>query len=142
MKGQAIEIIKDLIVSLLIIVSIVIILSLVFYDDIALGKVVPQAEDYTLSAEMQNELEYTELDDAEEVIINYYIDASDLKKYEKTNEYIKGKSNPFAEVNNSETVNNTTTEGNNTITGGNNTSSGTNENNNGNGGFYEDDGTK
>jgi len=135
MKGQAIEIIKDLIVSLLIIVSIVIILSLVFYDDIALGKVVPQAEDYTLSAEMQNELEYTELDDAEEVIINYYIDASDLKKYEKTNEYVKGKSNPFAEVSDSETENNTTT-------GDNNTSSDTNENNNGNGGFYEDDGTK
>lgn len=134
MKGQTIEIIKDLIVSLLIVVCIGIILSMIFYDDIALGKVIPEAEEYNLSAEMQNELEYSELDDAEEVIINYYIDASDLKKYEKTNEYVKGKSNPFAEVSDSATENNTTT-------GDNNTSSGANENN-GNGGFYEDDGTK
>ena len=109
MKGQTIEIIKDLIVSLLIVVCIGVILSMVFYDDIALGKVVPEVEEYTLSAEMQNELEYTELDDAEEVIINYYIDASDLKKYEKTNEYVKGKSNPFAEVSGSDIENNTTT---------------------------------
>ena len=133
MKGQAIEIIKDLIVSLLIVVCIGIIISIVFYDDIALAKVVPEVEEYTLTAEMQNELEYTELDDAEEVIINYYIDASDLKKYEKTNEYVKGKSNPFAEVS-LEIENNTTT-------GNNNTSSNI-QNNNGNNGFYEDDGTK
>ena len=134
MKGQTIEIIKDLIVSLLIVVCIGIILSMIFYDDIALGKVIPEAEEYNLSAEMKNELEYSELDDAEEVIINYYIDASDLKKYEKNNQYVKGKSNPFAEVSDSATENNTTI-------GDNNTSSGANENN-GNGGFYEDDGTK
>ena len=134
MKGQSIEIIKDLIVSLLIVVCIGIIISIVFYDDIAIGKVIPEAEAYVLSAEMQNELEYTELDDAEEIIINYYIDASDLKKYEKTNEYIKGKSNPFAEVIDLELENN--------ATGDNNTSSDINNNNNGNSGFYEDDGTK
>ena len=134
MKGQVTEVIKDLIVSLLIVVCIVIILSMLFYDDIALGKVIPEAEDYTLSTEMQNELEYSKLDDAEEVIVNYYIDASDLKKYEKTNEYVKGKSNPFADVSNLEVENNT-------AAGDNNTSSDTN-NNDGNGGFYEDDGTK
>ena len=134
MKGQIIEIIKDLIVSLLIVVCIGIILSIVFYDDIALGKVIPEAEEYNLTAEMQNELEYSKLDDAEEIIINYYIDASDLKKYEKTNEYVKGKSNPFAEVSSSDIENNNTT-------GDNNTLSNTNINN-GNSGFYEDDGTK
>jgi len=130
MKGHTVEIIKDLIVSLLIVVCIGIILSIVFYDDIALGKVIPEAEAYTLSSEMQNELEYGELDNTEEVIINYYIDASDLKKYEKDNKYIKGKSNPFAEVSDLEQENNTT--------GNNNTSSDKNNN----GGFYEDDGTK
>lgn len=137
MKGQTIEIIKDLIVSILIVVCIGIILSIIFYDDIALGRVIPEAEEYALSDEMQNELENSQLDDAQEIIINYYIDASDLKKYEKTNEYVKGKSNPFAEVSNS-------TTGNNTASGDNNESSNTNDNNNnnGNGGFYEDDGTK
>ena len=38
MKGQTIEIIKDLIVSLLIVVCIGIVLSILFYDDIALGE--------------------------------------------------------------------------------------------------------
>ena len=55
-----------------------------------------------------------------------------MKKYEKTNQYIKGKSNPFAEISENEI-------GNNTATGDNNESS---NNGNGQGGFYEDDGTK
>lgn len=137
MKGQTIEIIKDLIVSILIVVSIGIILSIIFYDDIALGKVIPEAEAYTLTAEMQNELEYSELDDAQEVIINYYIDASDLKKYETTNEYVKGKSNPFAEVSNTATGNN-----NNNNNTGNNSSSLNTNNNTGNTGFYENNDIK
>jgi len=131
MKGTSIEIIKDLIVSLLIVVCIGIILSIIFYDDIAIGKVIPVADEYALSTEMKNDLENSKLNDAEEIIVNYYIDASDLKKYEKTNQYIKGKSNPFAEISKNEI-------GNNSTTGGNNQSS----NNNGQGGFYEDDGSK
>ena len=96
MKGQALEVIKDLIVSILIVICIGIILSIIFYDDIAIGKVIPVADEYALSDEMKKELEDSKLDSAEEIIVNYYIDASDLKKYEKTNQYIKGKSNPFA----------------------------------------------
>ncbi len=132
MKGQAIEIIKDLIASILIVISIGIILSIIFYDDIAIGKVIPVADEYALSDEMKKELEDSKLDSAEEIIVNYYIDASDLKKYEKTNQYIKGKSNPFAEISENEI-------GNNTATGDNNESS---NNSNSQGGFYEDDGTK
>lgn len=127
MKERITEIIKDLIISLLIVACIGIILSMIFYDKIAIGKVIPEAENYTLSAEMRKELENSKLNDAEEVIVNYYIDASDLKKYEKTNEYIKGKSNPFAAVSDLEIENNT--------------SSNVNQNT-GTGGFYEDDGTK
>jgi len=130
MRGQVGDIIKDVIVSILIVISIGIIVSIVFYDDIALGKVIPEAEEYDLNDEMKAEIENSELDDAEEIIINYYIDASDLKKYENTNKYIKGKSNPFAEVDISNISNNTAL--------GNNSSS----NSNNTGGFYEDDGTK
>jgi len=129
MKGSTIEIIKDLVLSILIVISIAIILSIVFYDKIALTKIIPKAEAYTLTDEMQKELLNSQIDDAQEVIINYYIDASDLKKYEKTNEYVKGKSNPFAEISNIEAT-----------TGDNNISY--NTNNNTSEGFYEDDGTK
>lgn len=131
-KRQVFEIIKDLIVSILIIICIIIILSMVFYDEIALGKEIKEAETYELSSSMRSELDDSGLTGEKEEIVNYYIKASDLKKYEKTNQYVKGKSNPFAEV--SETV-----TGNGTTTGGNEN---TNSNTNGNGGFYEDDGTK
>lgn len=135
MEKQAIEIIKDLFISLLIVICIIIILSFVFYDKIALGKVIPEVDEYVLSNEMQDALENTELENTQEVIINYYIDAGDLKKYETTKEYDKGKSNPFA----TEEIFNNVVGGN--ETDGNNTSSPTN-NSNASNNFYEDDGTK
>lgn len=96
MKNYIIEVIKDLMISILIIICIAVILSIIFYDKISLSKVIPEAEKYFLTEEMQQEIEDTDLEEAQEVIVNYYIDATDLKKYEKTNEYNKGKSNPFA----------------------------------------------
>ena len=96
MKNYIIEVIKDLIISILIIICIAVILSIIFYDKISLSKVIPEAEEYFLTEEMQQGIEDTDLEEAQEVIVNYYIDATDLKKYEKTNEYNKGKSNPFA----------------------------------------------
>lgn len=128
MKRQFLEIIKEMIISILIVICIGMLISIVFYDKLALGKVVPEAENYSLTAEMQNELKNSKLDDAEETIVNYYIDASDLKKYEKTNKYIKGKSNPFADVSSLE--NNTSIDNNEILNSGEN------------GGFYENDGTK
>ena len=124
MGGQVIDIIKDFIVSILIIVCLVLILAVFFYDKISLSKVIPEAEEYELSQEMKKELEDTQLDKAEQVVVNYYIDAKDLKNYETTNEYVKGKSNPFAT--DTSYIDNSTT--------GNNTSSNTN--------FYDDGGMK
>ena len=134
MKKPGIEIIKDTFISLLIVVCIAIVLSIVFYDDISLGKVIPEAENYVLTDEMQKELEDSELEDAQEVIVNYYIDASDLKKYEKTNEYDKGKSNPFGVAEISDGTDNTVD--------GENSSSSSNDSNTGSGNFYEDEGIK
>lgn len=95
MKNYITEIIKDLIISILLIVCIIIILSLVFYDKIALTRVIPEVEEYFLTQEMEEQIEESNLEETEEVVINYYIDATDLRKYEKANEYVKGKSNPF-----------------------------------------------
>jgi len=133
MKRQNIELIKDFFISLLIIACIGIILIAIYYDKISLGKIIPESEEYMLSSEMQQELDNASLNGAEEIIVNYYINATDLKKYEKTNEYVKGKSNPFA-------IEDITDINNNSTTGG-NSSSNTNENTN-SGNFYEDDGTK
>lgn len=127
---KALEIIKDLFISILIVACLIFVLGVVFYDKISLGKVIPESQDYELSKEMQEELKETNLDNSQEVIVNYYIKATDLNKYEKTNEYVKGKSNPFAAE---------STDPDNTISGDNNTSD---NNNSSSEGFYEDDGTK
>lgn len=131
MKNYVIEVIKDLIISVLIIICIIVILSIVFYDKISLSKVIPEAEEYFLTEEMEQEIEDTDLEEAQEVIVNYYIDATDLKKYEKTNEYNKGKSNPFAAE--SYDAGETT----NTVDG-----SASNSTNNTNNNFYNDEGIK
>ena len=137
MKEFNIGIIKDLIISLLIVVAIVLVLSVIFYDEISLSKVIPESEEYIMSEDMQEELDKGYINEEEQIITTYYIDAADLKKYENTKEYDKGKKNPFAQ----ESVENT---GNNTIT---NNEINSNEitssvNNNTDTGFYNNGGIK
>lgn len=125
MKNYISKIIRDVIISILIIMCIVIILSLIFYDRISITRVIPESEEYFLTEEMEEEIKNSKIEETEETVTTYYLDASDLRKYEKTNEYLKGKSNPFTMSSEySENVNS-------------NSSSSSN-----NKGFYEDDGTK
>lgn len=132
MKNYFTEIIKQIIISVLIVICIIIVLSLIFYDKIALTRVIPEAEEYFISEKMEEEIEESDLESTEEVVIKYHIDSSDLRKYEKANEYVKGKSNPFAQSSwdnhNLNTLNNST--------------SSPNTNDSSNKGFFEDDGTK
>lgn len=117
-------IIRNIIISILIVICIIIVISLVFYDKIAINRVIPEVEEYYLTDDMKEEIEDSNLDEAKEVIITYNIDATDLKKYEKNKEYIKGKNHPFAATSD--------------YAASNNISSSTS----GSSGFYEDDGTK
>ena len=55
MKEFNINLIKDLIISLLIVVAIVLVLSVIFYDEISLSKVIPESEEYILPEDMQEE---------------------------------------------------------------------------------------
>lgn len=137
MNAKIIEVIKDLFLSILIVACISGIVLVIFYDKISLGKLVPEAEEYILSEQMQSELKNVE-EDTEEIIVNYQLDSSDLKKYEKDKEYIKGKSNPFAKIDkNTEILENNVS--NNTNIGNNNTNI---ENGTASGNFYPDYGTK
>ena len=120
------EVIKDIIYSILILACIISILGIAFYDKISLSKVIPASEEYVLSNNIKKGLEDKNFDNIEEVIINYSIDAYDLKKYEKMNEYKEGRIAPFASIQNN-ISNNTINEP-------------INDNDSGN--FYEDDGTK
>lgn len=132
MKKISIDLIKDLIISILIVAAIILVISVTFYDKISLSKVIPESEEYVLSNEMQEDLASNVLEDNTQIVTTYYIDAADLKKYEKSKEYNKGKKNPFA-------VESEAT-GNNTIGNGNNTTQNPSSNSSTN--FYDDDGTK
>ena len=135
MKNEKFSIIKDIIISILIVVTILLIISIIFYDKTSLSKVIPEAEEYTLSDEMQKDLDEGKEEETKQIVTTYYIDAVDLKNYEKNKEYNKGKKNPFAELS---TSNGTSTSENNTSSSENNS----NNNNKNNENFYDDDGTK
>lgn len=134
MKKINLSLIKDFIISMLLVFCIVLVLSIIFYDKNSLGKVVPQSEEYMLSDEMQEELDKSYTDEDKEIVTTYYIDSADLKKYEKTKEYNKGKKNPFAVESDSSSNNGITESPNNA----NNDTSSENDDNR----FYKDDGTK
>lgn len=113
------NLIKDIIISFLIIIAIILLIIVICYDKVSIGKVIPKIEEYKLSDDIKNEIDQESADNQTEIVTTYQIDSSDLKQYEKTKEYNKGKVNPFTQYSNS--VTNTT--GNNTNTGNNSSNS-------------------
>ncbi len=90
------ELLKDIGISFLIVIAITLLIMIIFYNKISIGRVIPKAEEYVLNEELKNELEQENIDEDSEIIKTYELEASELKQYEKTNEYNKGKKNPFS----------------------------------------------
>lgn len=118
------DLVKDIGISFLIVIAIVLVIMIIFYNKISLARVIPTVEEYELSDAMKEEIEQAESDEDKETIVTYELEASELKQYEKTKEYNKGKAHPFSE--DTSTANNTTEKKDNETS--------TN--------FYSDDGTK
>ena len=127
------ELIKNVGIGFLVIIAIILLLTIAFYNKISIGRVVPKVESYELSEEIKKELGNENSDENTQIVTTYELDASDLKEYEQTKEYNKGKKNPFATE---ETSTDTNSAEENSISDVNETTSSTNTN------FYEDDGTK
>lgn len=111
---------KEIIIVLILMVILVLLLGILFYDYVPSSKTIPsKVQEYALEETVKQELD-KELDNlnSEEIIKTYKLDAKDIEHYEKTNEYNKGKINPFAEY--SEGANNTNTSENNTTPNENN----------------------
>ena len=90
------NLIKDIIISFLIIIAIILLIIVICYDKVSIGKVIPKIEEYKLSDDIKNEIDIESADNQTEIVTTYQIDSSDLKQYEKTKEYNKGKRDPFA----------------------------------------------
>lgn len=125
------NLIKDIIISFLIIIAIILLIIVICYDKVSIGKVIPKIEEYKLSDDIKNEIDQEAADNQTEIVTTYQIDGSDLKQYEKTKEYNKGKSDPFA-AESSVTENNANGEN----------KSEENDTNNNSSGFYPNEGIK
>lgn len=101
-------VIKQIFMVILLLIAIAIILGIIFYEYIPTNKVLPaKVQKYELPNDVQNELNESVLA-GENVIKTYQIDAQDLKIYESSKSYSKGKINPF-EKDSSNTTNTTNT---------------------------------
>lgn len=135
------EMLKDIGISLLIVTAISLGVMIAFYNKVSIGRVIPTVEEYALSEEQQEEINREDTDEEEEIVTTYELEASDLKKYERTKEYNKGKKNPFA-VDKTGTSKKTNT---NSAKSGDNSATDDEDsegNNSSSSNFYEDDGTK
>lgn len=143
------RIIKETIIILLLLCAIALILGIILYDYIPINKVVPVIEGYQTSESVKNEIKETIDTENSEIVVTYEMDSSDLKSFEKTNEYDKGKANPFSKYvvepnENTNHVNNTTnnTSSNNTTNNTNNNTTNNTNKTGSNSTFFNDSGTK
>ncbi len=115
---------KEIIIILLLLLAIILLLGILFYDYMPSSKTVPaKVQEYALQEDIKQELDQ-ELKDinSEEIIKTYQLDASDIEVYERTNEYNKGKVNPFAQYSTGAAGNTTSNANNNSNNTNNNTS--------------------
>ena len=113
---------KETGIVILLLIAVILVIGIVFYDYIPNNKTVPaKIEEYTLPQEVKTELEDS-MNEEQDIVRTYYIDSSDLSVYEASNDYDKGKANPFADYS-------ATTSNENTTSNSNNTSNNSNSNN-------------
>lgn len=104
-------IIKETGIVILLLVALVLVLGIIFYDYIPNNKEVPvKVKEYPLSEDIKVELrESISAEEEQSIVKTFYIDSSDLDLYESTNEYDKGKANPFVDYTEKDTSNNIST---------------------------------
>lgn len=116
---------KETGIVILLLIAVALVMGILFYEYIPTNKTIPaKIEEYTLPQEVKSELEET-MSEEQNIVRTYYIDSSDLSIYEASNDYDKGKANPFADYSTA------TTDGSNTTI--NNSTNNTTNNNTNNG---------
>lgn len=104
---------KEAGIVILLLIAVILVIGIVFYDYIPNNKTVPaKIEEYTLPQEVKSELEES-MSEEQNIVRTYYIDSSDLSIYEASNDYDKGKANPFADYSTDATTGNSASNSNN-----------------------------
>ena len=89
-------IVKEAIIMLLVCLAILLVLCVLLYNYIPSNKILPAEVSYQASEEIQKELDSAVNGETTEVILSYEVTATDLKNYEKSDDYNAGKVNPFS----------------------------------------------
>lgn len=106
-------IIKEIGIVILLLIAVALLLAIVFYDYIPNNKTVPiKIQAYNIPEDIEQELKNS-ISGEQNIVRTYYIDSSDLDLYESTNDYDKGKANPFADYTTNTAENSTNSTSNN-----------------------------
>ncbi len=101
------NIIKEIIIILLLALAIIMVLGVLLYEYVPANKIIPEKISYTTPENVRTELETSQNNINDEIIVTYEIDATDLNNYKKIQEYVPGKKNPFKTIENEENGNKT-----------------------------------
>ena len=99
------NVIKEIIIILLLALAIILILGVLLYRYTSYNKVLPEEVSYTIPENIKQELATSTNPEAEQPILTYEVTASDLKTYQRTKEYVQGRRDPFASVEDTTTQN-------------------------------------
>ena len=145
------NIIKEIIMVLLLALAIILVLGVLLYEYVPANKIIPEKVSYTTPEEVKTELETDVNENDEELYVDYHIDSTQIRNYQKIQEYVPGRKNPFGSLESQETST-TTNEGEqnrsstsntgSTQNSGSTTNSGTSTTGQGNTGYLPDKGTK
>ena len=146
------NVIKEIIIVLLLALAIILILGVLLYRYTSYNKVLPEEVSYTIPENIKQELATSTDPEAEQPILTYEVTASDLKTYQRTKEYVQGRRDPFASVEDTTTQNatsgntatgsQTTGNTNSSSSSSTNSSSSNSNSNTEDEGFFPDKGTK
>lgn len=111
------KIIKEIIIFLLFTLAIILVLGVLLYEYVPSNKIIPEKISYTTPEKVKTELQTVvdeskdEEEEEKELYIDYHIDSTQINNYQKIQEYVPGRKNPFAAVEkteNTESTDNTT----------------------------------
>lgn len=95
--------VKEMIIMLLVCLVGILLFAVVFYEYIPSRKIVAEVQTYTASSEVE-ELLADDIDQIDNDVIltfqegSYSVTSTDLNNYEASDDYVAGRSNPFATV--------------------------------------------
>lgn len=94
------RIIKEIIIMLLVCLVAMLGFAVFLYKYIPSKKIVPELKQYEATEQVQDLLadNIDSRADDEKVLLTYEVTKGELSGYQKSNDYIPGKSNPFADV--------------------------------------------